>query len=300
MTTISALNFAVPQLSDKEWVSGILRKSKRFGCEYSFGNIYMWSPPYGTRITRYKDFFLAKSISHKITGYAFPVGNGDTAEVIHEIMQDSAENNTPFVFYNATEEDIQLLKSEFPNQFHITYQRGDSDYIYSVGELMELRGKKFHAKRNHISFFEKNYNWSYEEITRDNINDCLHFNDEWGLKNSERNLKHIEREKIAIERAFNNFFELDLKGGILRIDGRVVAYTVGEPINDEVFCVHIEKALADVRGAYPMINREFVRHAMSNYKYVNREEDLDLEGLRKAKLSYNPVFLCDKYAAVKI
>ena len=294
------LNFSKPQLSDREWVTEILYNSDNFGCEYTFGNIYMWSPPYQTEIAHYNDFFVAKSLAQKVVGYAFPVGNGNVKEVIDEIIDDSKRNNVPFVFYNATEQNIEFLKTEYPDMFHITYQRDSSDYIYKTEDLAKLSGKKYHGKRNHISFFEKSYDWSYERINEDNISECLHMNDEWEITNSERHLKHIGREEIAIERAFNNFFELGLIGGLIRADGKVVAYSVGEPINDKVFCVHLEKAFSEIRGAYPIINREFVRHEMSRYEYVNREEDMNLEGLRKAKLSYHPVFLCDKYAAVSI
>ena len=90
------------------------------------------------------------------------------------------------------------------------------------------------------------------------------------------------------------FKELELTGGILRVDGQIVAFTIGEPICSDTFVVHIEKAFPDVQGAYTMINQQFVEHECMDYKYVNREEDTGDEGLRKAKRSYRPVFMVEK------
>lgn len=94
--------------------------------------------------------------------------------------------------------------------------------------------------------------------------------------------------------ALRLYKELELVGGVLRVDGEIVAFTLGEPLSEDIFVVHIEKAFADVQGAYPMINQQFVEYECSSYKYINREEDTGSEGLRKAKLSYRPIFLVEK------
>ena len=107
----------------------------------------------------------------------------------------------------------------------------------------------------------------------------------------------MDEELDAINISFENYFDLGFVGGLLRANGEVVAFTFGEEMNPEVFCTHIEKAYADVRGAYPMINREFAANALSQYKYINREDDTGSEGLRKAKLSYCPDILLEKYMA---
>lgn len=294
------LSFREPQISDKEWVTEILSHGDTMGCEYTFGNIYMWSSAYRTKIGRFQDFFLSKSVGTSENGYSFPIGKGDLSEVIQVIIEDSEQEHKHFSFYNATKKDTEILNELYPNRFHISYQRGSSDYIYRVSDLADLPGKKYHSKRNHISSFIRDNNWQYEPITPDNLSECYEMNAKWEEVNASRHLKHIGREEVAIERAFDKFFELGLVGGLIRVDGEIVAYTVGEPINENVFCVHLEKAFADVRGAYPIINREFVRNTLMNYEYVNREEDLGLEGLRKAKLSYHPALLYDKYAATAI
>ncbi|MEG1436658.1 MAG: phosphatidylglycerol lysyltransferase domain-containing protein, partial [Oscillospiraceae bacterium] len=161
-----------------------------------------------------------------------------------------------------------------------------------------LPGKKFHSKRNHISNFEKTYDWSYEEINKENMQECIEMNRKWEAENKMRNPDGMNKEELAIIRAFDNFDELGFKGGLIRANGEVVAYTMGERLNDNTFCTHIEKAFADIRGAYPIINREFAKNTLTEYEFVNREEDMGIEGLRKAKLSYNPVYLVSKYRAV--
>ena len=123
-------------------------------------------------------------------------------------------------------------------------------------------------------------------------------NDSWEEKNLEKNPEEIGNERIAITRGLDKFFELGFTGGVLRVDGQVVAYTFGEPLSDKVFCTHVEKAFADMRGGYPAINQMFAENALSSYKLINREEDTGSEGLRKAKESYYPAVLLPKYRAV--
>lgn len=294
------LTFNEPTLADKEWVKKILLHADTMGCEFTFGNLYMWNGVYRTKIARFGDFFLSKSSRAEQNYYSFPQGQGDIKEALAAIVEDSEQENKPFSFYNLTERNMELLKELYPDRFHYVYNRDASDYLYRVEDLANLSGKKYHGKRNHISAFRKENNWRYEPITRDNIAECYEMNVKWERENASRHLKHIGREEIAIDRAFEKFFDLELVGGLIRVEDEIVAYSMGEPINSKVFCVHLEKAYASIRGAYPIINQEFVQHEMMDYEFVNREEDLGLEGLRKAKLSYNPAFLYDKYDATAL
>ena len=161
--------------------------------------------------------------------------------------------------------------------------------------MINLKGKKYSKKRNHISAFERENDWSFEMIDEKNLPDCIAMNAAWARENEEKNPGSISLEQQAIHRAFDHYFELDFSGGLIRVEGKPVAFTMGENLNAETYCVHFEKAYADVRGAYPMINREFAKHALSGYKYINREDDAGVAGLRKAKLSYYPTILLEKY-----
>ena len=160
-----------------------------------------------------------------------------------------------------------------------------------------MKGKKYQAKRNHINRLCANYEdrWEYEPISKENVTECIEMLHKWYLqKEVAEDAKEQEAEIIVAEKSLMYFEELHFRGGLLRIDGEVVAFCVGERACQKTFIVHIEKAFADIQGAYPMINQQFLIHEASQYSYVNREEDTGAEGLRKAKLSYYPAFLQEK------
>lgn len=153
--------------------------------------------------------------------------------------------------------------------------------------------QKYHSKRNFISRFEKSYDWSYEGITSENLNLCRGISKRWSDAHG-----YVD-EEIALNCAFDNFEELGLLGGILYANHVPIAFTIGEKLNDEVFDVHFEKALSEYVGAFAMIRNQFVKNELVEYKFVNLEEDLGIEGLRKAKLSYHPVTLQVMYDAIE-
>ncbi len=166
----------------------------------------------------------------------------------------------------------------------------------NLRELATLSGKKLHGKRNHINKFKSLFEdrWSYESMTKDNLEECFQMALKWRAENDCEDDDEKRGEMCVALNSLRLFEELHLTGGVLRIDGKVVAFTIGEPICEDTYVVHIEKAYADVQGAYTMINQQFVEHECMNYKYVNREDDTGAEGLRKAKLSYRPAFMVEK------
>ncbi len=290
------IDFRPPVIEDKQWVDPLLRKSKKYGCEYSFGDVFIWQSVYDIRIAHHKGFFVSIN-GGDYPGYCCPVGEGDMAEVINDMIADADERGMKFRMFGLVPECVVQLDKLFPGRFEFEPVRDNFDYIYASEDLINLPGKKYHPKRNHISAFMRNNDWSYEPITRDNIAECIAMNAEWERRNREKDPDSIDEELVAITRSFENFFELDFVGGLLRVSGEVVAFTFGEEMNDELFCTHVEKAFADVRGAYPMINREFAARELSKYKYINREDDTGAEGLRRAKLSYYPAILLEKFIA---
>lgn len=282
-----------PELSDRNWIRDTLKYSGRNGCDFCFGTIYMWAPILHYSVARVDGMFLGRSFD----SYSLPAGDGDCTALLRELM---ADDSAPLKLHAICNYQKQWLEETFPDTFLFTEDRDHEDYLYSVGDLANLPGKKYHAKRNHCSYFEKNFDWSYEEMTGETALECLEFSRDWLRRNPEKRDAGTDDEFIAIERALPHFEELEFLGGILRVDGDVVAYTFGEPINEQVFCSHVEKADSNLRGAYPMINREFARNSLTGYQLVNREDDLGLENLRKAKMSYHPVELLVKYTAVQI
>lgn len=293
------LEFKKPEIEDKKWVDECLSFAHSMNCEYTFGNIYLWSTAFRTKIARYKDFLICKWGKDEDTFYSLPIGNGDFKDAVSQIIKDAAEYGIKAKIGGVTESYKELLDEYFPNEFEFTHDDGDNDYIYNVSDLANLSGKKYHGKRNHITNFKKNNpTWTYEEINEKNISECIELHTNW-INNKDDNDPDYSLEFESVLTGFENYQTLNFLGGIVRVEGKVIAYTYGERLNDNCFVTHFEKAPADVQGAYAIINQEFAKRLLENgYELVNREEDLGIEGLRKAKQSYKPVLWLDKEFAV--
>lgn len=175
-----------------------------------------------------------------------------------------------------------------------------ADYIYRADRLSTYSGKALHGKKNHCNRFEAENDWDFVPLTRELIPGCLDMLDLWSEENAGRLDESIAYEHDAIIRAFAAFEQLGLEGGVLRVSGRIVGFTVGEFACRDTFNVHFEKAEAEINGAYPMVCRELTRMLMAKYPelvYMNREDDMGFESLRRSKLSYKPEYLLKKYTA---
>ena len=284
-------------LEDKQWINEILSDVPFFTCEYPFGNIFSYGAKMEIQVGNIAGCLVTKCVDGDNVMYCCPIGKGDMEKAIEFILSDAEKDGREFELFGISPESAELISKHFSHKLEIFLQRDTFDYIYSSDDLINLSGKKYQPKRNHISFFMRNNNWSYERITRENISECLEMSKRWLETALEEYKDELEAELKIIERVFDNYEELGYVGGLLRADGKVIAYTMGERMTDEMFCVHIEKAFSDIRGAYPMINQQFVRNELSGYKYINREDDTGAENLRKAKLSYYPAILAEKYEA---
>ncbi len=287
--------FEFPTIEDRKWMQPILSQSGNMGSESAFGTLFLWSDTYFSKVCRFEDFMLLCSGGHFHT-YNLPVGGEKPYEAIDAIIEDAHERGIPFKMWGITQDGIAELQELFPDRFNYELDRNGSDYIYETSDLINLPGRRFHGKRNHLAQFDRAYDWSYEDITAENREDCLAVAKQWCEANGGCDGETgSQKEGCAIRKAFQNFDELHLQGGLIRIDGKPVAFTVGEEINPQTYLLHFEKALDGYNGLYAAINHEFAARHLSGYQYVNREEDLGLEGLRKAKLSYHPAFLIQKY-----
>lgn len=291
------MEFHSPTLADANWVKEAFNAEQTDCCEYCFGNIYMWSQIYQNKICNDNGIFVSADFTDTPV-FCYPIGKGDKKSTINKLIEYAKENNITLEFFGLTEKDRDELNFLFPNQFEITETRDYFDYLYTSESLANLAGRKLASKRNHISYFEKTFDWKYEPITPENINQCAILNEHWERLNREKNPEEIGEENEAIKIALDNYFDLGFEGGILTIQGEAVAFTFGERLNSNTFCTHVEKAYGNIRGAYQMINREFARQLKDRYEFINREEDTGCEGLRRAKLSYHPHRLIIKYSAV--
>ncbi|MDR2802451.1 MAG: phosphatidylglycerol lysyltransferase domain-containing protein [Prevotellaceae bacterium] len=291
------INFQAVTIADREKINAILKLSDFRAAEYSFANIFNWSKAFSSEIAFFEDFLLCRGGTGR-KNYIYPAGAGNLKAAITALTDDAAMLEQPFVLRAIQAEEKQLLEQLFPGRFYFTALRSTFDYVYHSEDLINLSGKKFQSKRNLISRFNKNFEWHYEAITIDNLQECVQMNDEWCRLYACHENSSLQAETCAVRRALNYFTDETLVGGLLRVGGKVVAYTIGEQINSDTFIIHIEKAFGEkFPGAYQVINREFAERHAAHLKYINREDDTGDEGLRKAKLSYRPAFMIEKYSA---
>ena len=276
------IDFHPPRLEEKPWVDELLRRADYRGCDYNFTNLFVWSRAYHQEIARVDDFLVTHVCGRMGCSFMFPAGGGDLASVIRK------------------------LEEFFPGQFTFTADRDGYDYLYEIDRLADLGGKRLHAKRNHINrFMENNPSWTYEEITPESLGECLAMDKEWYRRSLAREGEAEERdlgdEGVALRQAMEHYQALGLEGGLIRVYGELVAFTMGDLLNSDTYDVHFEKAYGELQGAYAMINREFarwVRGRHPNVRYLNREDDMGVEGLRKAKESYYPDQMVEKHTAM--
>ena len=296
------LNFRKFDVKDKDLVQSYTLKAEFGVCDLAFANLFVWKFLYNTHIAEYQGFLYIKYWYRESPFYVLPIGNGDFKEAINNVIEYSRVDNRNLRIRGIGKNMIEKIETLFPNYFAFTSKRDYSDYLYLREDLANLSGRKYQPKRNHINQFKRNYpDYKFVEITPEIIPQCFNLECVWKTQNDNLQEKTaLDAEREAIKTAFENYDELGLKGGALIVDNQVVAFTYGSPINDVVFDVAVEKADANFTGAYSMINNEFAKQIPENFMFLNREEDLGLEGLRKAKLSYHPVEILDKYTAVEL
>lgn len=283
---------------DGLWARPLLEQTHYRTCEFAFANIFMWAKQYGTLIGRTDDFVMARNVGRTHHHFLYPAGHGDLKTVIELCLDDSAEGGKNPLIYSIPKTEVPRVEELFPGLFRFGTDRNNDDYLYLASDLAQLPGKAYQKKRNHVSRFEKEHPfYKFEVITQENLHLAKEFNRIWGNMYDDGD-RSLMGEHDAIDRTLDHFFELELKGGLLRDEEKPLAFCYGSKISDEVLCTHVEKAYHDVNGAYAVINREFAKAYGDAFTYINREDDLGEEGLRKAKLSYRPALLEQKFYAV--
>ncbi|MBO3444602.1 phosphatidylglycerol lysyltransferase domain-containing protein [Clostridium sp. CCUG 7971] len=266
-------------------------------CEYCFTTLYMWKDLYNIKYYQEEKFII---ISGEYEGKFFfiqPLVCKDNIKyAMHFILNYFKENNKKLILKAITKDFIDYIESEYPNKFNYMEDRDNFDYVYEGESLRTLVGKKNQKKRNHLNYFLKEYdNIEYKALNESNFNECIELLDSW-MDNKEID-KELETEKKAIDKIFKNYKYLKdkIKVGGIYIDNKLQAFSIGEMLTDDMALIHIEKANQDIRGLYQYINQQFIVNEFNEAKLINREEDLGIEGLRKAKLSYHPIKFTEKY-----
>lgn len=296
--------FRRPDLADIEECTRVARAGNPRSCEESMANLYLWKRDVPVEYCLHRDMLLVHQL-YEEGGFRFPLGKDDhLKEVIEDLKAYEESQGRGLILDLVTPDQLEVLRRLFPDQeMDITWHREWADYIYDREKLSSLSGRKYHGKKNHVNRFMRLYpDWSYEPIDDHNVEDCFQMAMAWRTENIEEAGVEDESEsriEIAVTmNALRLMKELGLRGGALRVNGRIAAFAIGEPLGQDTFVVHIEKADTSYEGAYAMINQQFALHETEGFTYINREDDAGDPGLRQAKESYRPVFLLEK-ATVK-
>ncbi|NLP41525.1 MAG: DUF2156 domain-containing protein [Veillonellaceae bacterium] len=292
------INFQPIKLDDKPVFDSFFRARRYENAHFNFTNLFMWRHAFNIEWCTEAGFLLIRAAWGKEQFALQPFGPEAELGKAITIWEDYfKQNNLPFIISGIESGAALQFEKLRPGFFKFHEDRDNYDYIYSAQDLINLKGRKFHSKKNHFNNFKKVYsNFVYLPLSAELVGQCVATAADWFEKKTDT-IKNelIDYEKNAIIEALTNQEYLDLTGGVIMINGTVEAFTFGEQLNADTAVIHVEKANADIRGIYPAINQQFVKHAWSKMRYINREEDMGLEGLRKSKLSYNPVKFVKKY-----
>lgn len=290
------IGFRPFELSQKTEYDRYLTTCGDRGCEYSFVNLYLWGRQSGAFLQDHVAFF---SQFRRQSVYLYPVGQGDVKPVLDAIILDAAERGIPCRLTGLLPEDCQTLEKLYPGRFRFHPDRDSHDYVYDIEGLAELKGKKYQKKRNHLNHFLTNCpNHRAMAVTEENLPRVVKMVEAWyAYREAEDPAADFHMEKTAIFKALEKRKELQMEAYALEVNGEIVAMTMASALNEQVFDVHFEKALEKCEGVYAAINYYFSRYLREKYgavKWLNREDDMGIEGLRRAKLSYHPDKMVEK------
>ena len=280
-------------LDKKAEYDALLRHAAHRGCAFSFANLYLWGRQCAARVG--DDLLLFSHFQGK-TMYPYPAGADVKQETIELLMADARERGIPLRLAGLNTQDVEHLEHWFPGQFRFHCGREGHEYVYAIDDLADLKGKKYQPKRNHINRFLLEYpDARILPLNDETLPDAEALANRWYQRRTDE--EDADMERVALDRAFANWKALGMEGLVMYVGEQVVAMTMGSFLSEDTVDVHFEKADTDFGGAYAVINRAFARHIRDKYpavRFLNREDDMGLEGLRKAKLSYHPHHMVEK------
>ena len=293
------IDFQPLDINQKESYDGYLQTAAHRGCGYSFVNLFLW----GRQKAGFAEGHLVVfSQFNRKSVYNFPMGQGDVKPALDAIMEDAKQRGIPCRLIGLSKDDCDRLDALYPGRFRFHNDRDYFDYVYDIHDLADLKGRKYQKKRNHLNRFrQENPRFELTVITEENLAVVEALTQKWYAMRLEADPHgDFYMEQAALKKALKYRKELGLEGLILSTDSGPVAMTLGSFLTEDTFDVHFEKALDIADGAYPAINHGFANYLREKYpqlRYLNREDDMGLPGLRKAKESYCPHHLVEKYWA---
>lgn len=285
-------------IADKPLFDKYLKNYRFKTCEYSFTNLIIWRKGCDISYTIYNGTLIIKKRDFK-GNYHFmqPIGykKEDLRCIVEKLRRYKEENRMEYLFKDIESSFLDELKEIYSDDIKIEQDIDNFDYIYASEKLASLSGKKLHSKKNHYNYFIKTYNYVTRDFSELGVkDDCIAASEAWHEEKSNGN-SYLVYELDGIKEIISNSDKLNLKGMAVYVDDSIAAFTIGEIVNTDMAIVHIEKGRSDIRGIYTFTNKAFVENYLSDVEYINREQDLGIEGLRKAKKSYNPLRLEEKY-----
>lgn len=293
------INFKTIEKTDKKIFDEFYKKNYYENAYACFTGLYMWRKMGNTQWAMEDDIIYLCSEWHgKFSAFQPLCAPEKIPQAITKVIELFKECGQSVKLVGLEKFFIEELAKYPDADFEISSDRNNSDYVYLAQDLINLSGRKFHGKKNHLNQFYKDYPTAeYLPITCEIIPQCREVLKNWYENHEDPDDIFVGQEKDAINEIFDNFDEFKLKGGAILLGGKIVAFTFGEQLNKDTAVIHVEKADPEIRGAYTAINQNFIANEWANMTYINREEDMGLDGLRQAKESYRPVKMVDKFSA---
>lgn len=293
------MDFKIIDELGRETIANALSKTEYNGCDYSYAYECAWMSrePKCLRYAVEDDIvYIAFSCVHMPLSageilFLPPLTKLENIQKGYLRLRDyTNEIGKPMKIICVPREHVALLD----NDIFVSENSPDyAEYLYSPEDLIELKGKKYHAKRNHIAKFKRNYQYEFREYVESDYDDVMKLFDIW--QENKIDVDKDSREIYALKYMLNFYKELDLKAAVLYVGSEIVAFSLGEVTANNVGIVHFEKANTNYDGAYSMINNLFAEKYFKAVRVINRQEDMGIEGLRKAKLSYYPIGFQEKW-----
>lgn len=290
-------DFKPIEIQDKPLFDEFLRKDHPQVSELTFTNLFIWRHHYQPTWVEWNGCILILFHPHKGPAYGLsPFGPGDKKSALGVLCKEIAKETDQVRICRVGEEFV--TNHVDPAKYEVAPDRDNSDYIYLAKDLINLSGNKYHRKKNHLNQFIKNHAFEYRPLDVELAKRVLGMQESW-CQIRECVLKpDLLAEDYAVHEALTYFEKLGYQGGAILIDSVVEAFSLGEPLNQDTAVIHIEKANPDILGLYAAINQLFCLNTWSNMSYINREQDMGVEGLRKAKESYYPHHMVNKYIVI--
>lgn len=287
-------DFKPVELRDKETFKRFLREDPPEISELTFTNLFIWEHLYHPQWMEWNNCLFIILNPQKGPPFGLPpVGMGDKSKALDVLCNELKKISPEVKICRVCEEFLNEYVDN--NRYSHIFDRDNSDYVYTTLDLIQLSGRKYHRKKNLLNRFIKNYSFEYRSLDMELVECFLDMQEQWCRIKECADKPELLVEDYAIYKALTHFEELGYKGGAIQIDSKLEAFSLGEVLNPVTSVIHIEKANPEIAGLYNAINQLFCSNSWSDMEYINREQDLGIEGLRKAKESYYPHHMVKKY-----